>query len=134
MTLRDEFEKLVGGSPFDCDVSRYPETVSAAWPGSYRQIEVHLAWQAYQAAHAKQQKRIDELEELLKLADAAFRGCNIASREGEAEPIAAVTGYHGGHCVVEPIDRAQLLPVGMALYNLARAIELISAATQENTE
>jgi hypothetical protein len=42
----------------------------------------------------------------------------IASRD---EPVAAVTGYHGGHCVIEPIDRAQLLPVGMALYSGAQA-------------
>ncbi len=42
--------------------------------------------------------------------------------EGEAaRPIASVTGYHGGHCVVEPIDRAMLLPVGMALYSGERA-------------
>jgi hypothetical protein len=42
--------------------------------------------------------------------------------EGEAgRPIASVTGYHGGHCVVEPTDRAQLLPVGMALYSGAQA-------------
>jgi hypothetical protein len=42
--------------------------------------------------------------------------------EGEAaRPIASVTGYHGGHCVVEPIDRAMLLPVGMALYSGAQA-------------
>ena len=33
------------------------------------------------------------------------------------QPIASVTGYHGGHCVIEPIDRAQLLHVGMALYS-----------------
>jgi hypothetical protein len=42
--------------------------------------------------------------------------------DGEAaRPIASVTGYHGGHCVVEPIDRAQLLPVGMALYSSPQA-------------
>ena len=42
--------------------------------------------------------------------------------EGEAaRPIASVTGYHGGHCVIEPIDRAQLLHVGMALYSGAQA-------------
>ena len=32
------------------------------------------------------------------------------------EPVAYVTGFHGGHCVIEPIDRATVLPVGMALY------------------
>jgi hypothetical protein len=54
-----------------------------------------------------------------------------ASPQVVQEPVASVSGYYGGHCVIEPIDRAQLLPVGMALYNLAKAIERISAATQE---
>jgi hypothetical protein len=41
--------------------------------------------------------------------------------EGEAAaPIASVTGYYSGHCVIEPIDRASLLPVGMALYSAAQ--------------
>lgn len=32
------------------------------------------------------------------------------------EPVAYVTGFYKGHCVIEPIDRATVLPVGMALY------------------
>ena len=51
--------------------------------------------------------------------------------DGEAaRPIASVTGYHGGHCVVEPIDRAQLLPVGMALYSGASGKAALSQAEQ----
>lgn len=46
------------------------------------------------------------------------KAVDLASRD---EPVAAVTGYHGGHCVVEPIDRARLLPVGMALYSSPQA-------------
>jgi len=34
----------------------------------------------------------------------------------DAKPIARVTGYHAGRCVVEPLDRAAVLPAGMALY------------------
>jgi hypothetical protein len=33
-----------------------------------------------------------------------------------SEPIAIVTGVHAGRTVVEPINRALVLPVGMALY------------------
>jgi hypothetical protein len=33
-----------------------------------------------------------------------------------SEPIASVTGVHAGRTVVEPINRAMVLPVGMALY------------------
>ena len=35
----------------------------------------------------------------------------------ELKPVASVTGYVGGNCVVEPIDRARVMPVGMALYS-----------------
>jgi hypothetical protein len=49
----------------------------------------------------------------------------LSSRD---EPVASVTGYHSGHCVIEPIDRAVLLPVGMALYSGERAA---SATTQD---
>jgi hypothetical protein len=32
------------------------------------------------------------------------------------EPVAYVTGFHNGHCVIQPTDPALVLPVGMALY------------------
>ena len=34
----------------------------------------------------------------------------------EQKPVAYITGFHNGHCVIEPFDRATVLPVGMALY------------------
>ena len=34
----------------------------------------------------------------------------------EPEPVARVTGVYGGHTTVAPIDAAQVLRVGMALY------------------
>ena len=45
--------------------------------------------------------------------------CECESWEPPKEkqkPVAYVTGFHGGHCVIEPLDRATVLPVGMALY------------------
>ena len=33
-----------------------------------------------------------------------------------SKPVAYVTGYYQGHCVIEPIDPAVVLPVRMALY------------------
>jgi hypothetical protein len=30
--------------------------------------------------------------------------------------VAYVTGFHNGHCVIQPTDPAVVLPVGMALY------------------
>ena len=34
----------------------------------------------------------------------------------EQKPVAYVTGFHGGHCVIQPLDPAVVLPVGTALY------------------
>jgi hypothetical protein len=34
----------------------------------------------------------------------------------EQKPVAYITGFHSGHCIIQPIDRAVVLPVGMALY------------------
>ena len=36
------------------------------------------------------------------------------------DPIARVTGYVDGHCVIEPLYRATVLPTGMALYVAAK--------------
>ena len=34
----------------------------------------------------------------------------------EQKPVAHITGYYRGHCVIQPLDPAVVLPVGMALY------------------
>jgi len=61
MTLRDAFESWISLPPFEhmCDRN----SNKSAWPGAYKRYETELAWEAYQAAHAKQQKRIDELRD-----------------------------------------------------------------------
>jgi hypothetical protein len=38
----------------------------------------------------------------------------------EQKPVAYVTGFHNGHCVIQPTDPAVVLPVGMALYREPR--------------
>lgn len=38
----------------------------------------------------------------------------------DQKPIARVTGYHGGHCIVVPTDSARLLQMNMALYAAAQ--------------
>ena len=45
----------------------------------------------------------------------------------DAEPVAYVTGVYGGHTTVAPIDAAQVLRVGMALYTAPPALELTGA-------
>ena len=34
----------------------------------------------------------------------------------EQKPVAYITGFHNGHCVIQPTDPAVVLPVGTALY------------------
>ena len=52
--LRQRFEKWITSPPFEKRIARFADDPEqAAWPGSYRQIEVELAWQAWQEA-AKQ--------------------------------------------------------------------------------
>ena len=38
-----------------------------------------------------------------------------------SKPIAAVTGWYDGRCVIEPLDRALAIPVGTALYSQPQA-------------
>ena len=41
------------------------------------------------------------------------------------EPVAYVTGFYNGHCVIQPTDPALVLPVGMALYRAPDVFKLI---------
>jgi len=44
----------------------------------------------------------------------------IAEAEKQ-EPVAYVTGYYDGRCVIKPLNRAMVLPVNMALYTTSPA-------------
>ena len=44
-----------------------------------------------------------------------------AAQAQASKPIAAVTGWYDGRCVIEPLDRALAIPVGMALYSQPQA-------------
>lgn len=41
----------------------------------------------------------------------------LAKLRARQEPVAYITGYHGGRCIIEPVNRAAVLPSGMALYS-----------------
>ena len=50
---REAFEAFIAGSPFERAIERYPNDEKRfAWPGSYKDIAVDLAWQTWQAALA----------------------------------------------------------------------------------
>ena len=54
-----------------------------------------------------------ESDEIALAALAAF-----VRQIAEAQPVAAVTGYFGGQCVIAPMDPAAVIPANMALYTL----------------
>lgn len=51
MSERDRFEKWISSPPFERDLDRYSEDPDiSSWPGNYKDIEVMLAWEAWQEA------------------------------------------------------------------------------------
>ena len=46
---REAFEAFIGAPPFELDTYRFDDR--GAWPGSYTELEVDLAWQAWKASH-----------------------------------------------------------------------------------
>lgn len=47
---RKRFEAWISSPPFERSIERIPDDAHHAWPGSYRPLDVDLAWQAWQAA------------------------------------------------------------------------------------
>lgn len=46
--VRDSFEKWVSSPPYEYDVERWPNNhLRYAWPGSYKDIGVELAYKAW---------------------------------------------------------------------------------------
>jgi len=45
---REAFEAFISAPPFEMPIERFDDR--SAWPGGYTELEVDLAWQAYQAA------------------------------------------------------------------------------------
>ena len=48
--IRAEFEAFIILPPHEKEISRFPEDGSSAWPGSYKNLIVDLAWDAWQAS------------------------------------------------------------------------------------
>ena len=47
---REAFEAFISAPPFEMPTERFDDR--CAWPGGYTELEVDLAWQAWQAAKA----------------------------------------------------------------------------------
>jgi hypothetical protein len=48
--VRAQFEAWIKAPPFERRCMRWPTDDTSAWPGSYRNYEVELAWCAWKAA------------------------------------------------------------------------------------
>lgn len=65
---RELFETWIAGPPFERDIERWPEDeTNYGWPGCYKDMEVALAWVAYQEAIRMTLERLprDELKRYL---------------------------------------------------------------------
>jgi hypothetical protein len=49
-------------------------------------------------------------------ADAAAALREAIEQAEKQAPVAYVTGYYGGRCVIEPLNKAMVMPSGVALY------------------
>ena len=68
---RERFEKWISEGPFERSVERYSlDPMVAAWPGGYKDIDVDLAWLAWQEAER-------QLSEILIASRDAL--CSLAS-------------------------------------------------------
>lgn len=64
---RKAFESWISAPPFEREIERMGE--ESAWPGSYRPLDVDLAWYAWSASQAAERERL--LSALRKLHDEA---------------------------------------------------------------
>lgn len=62
---RGAFERWVSAPPFEYSIERMTE--KSAWPGSYRSIEVQLAWCAWREVHLDLRARLAEVREAFDL-------------------------------------------------------------------
>ena len=82
---RQAFEAFISAPPFEMPIERFDDR--CAWPGSYTELEVDLAWQAWQAATAATRERCakvcDAIAHDWRGANSQSVQCANAIRKGE---------------------------------------------------
>jgi hypothetical protein len=79
-----------------------------------REAQMPFYWQSGEIAHLEQLKRF----ETLARADERAQPAPV-----QQEPVAVVSGYYGGQCVVLPINPARLFNSGTAFYTAPPAAQ-----------
>lgn len=144
MTTRQYFEAWIKAPPYERRPLRFPET-SATWPGNYRELDIDLAWCAYQAGADSQQAQIERLRSEREIQESAManlraglRECSTA-RDSEIERMRRALHeiaeeWAGAECG-EPVHAQEAYAIGLAkrMYALAAAAREGSAlaATKE---
>ena len=61
-----------------------------------------------------------------------WEGCEEVHPEcRKQEPIAWVTGWHDGHCIIRAVDPALMLPIGAALYTAPQRRDWVGLTDEE---
>ncbi len=82
-TEREAFEAFISAPPFEMPIERFDDR--SAWPGSYTELEVDLAWQAWKAATAAERERDEAI-------------CAEFSQDAHARYRAGRREYDDGQC------------------------------------
>lgn len=57
---RADFEAFISAPPYEYEIERIPDDPEKfAWPGNYRDLWVHLAWQTWQEAIGRAENRLN---------------------------------------------------------------------------
>lgn len=76
-----------------------------------------LALKAMEESHPEAYRHaITALRQAIALEKMAENERELGIQMGADEPVARVVGYYAGRCVIEPLDRAMVMPDNMALY------------------
>ena len=82
------------------------------------QTLVRFAKEAYE----KLQRQEEELQRLR---------LELRERLAQPEPVAWVTGWHDGHCVIRAANPSAILPIGIALYTTPPRREWVGLTDEE---
>ena len=85
--VRTQFEAWVSAPPFEYSVARWPVSGASAWPGSYRDLHVQLAWEAWQAALPRMQPIAEDT--IARVGDPVGFVCGHCGAAHKEEPFLA---------------------------------------------
>lgn len=90
--LRAQFEAFISSPPYEREIDRFEDNDTTAWPGSYKDIAVELAWDAFsRGVSLERQACANVCHEL------ALRFGNAAEGAGEPEFTISISSEAAAH-------------------------------------